>query len=173
MWTDLGFNLILLSFAASDAAAFYLILAISNCGYIIFNFLNLNAGWIHRMDAGHVHRPWRAPTIVLAAGTVLAFVNVMFLGAGAQVWGNPNALWYGLIAAALIVPVFCFRHYVQDRGRVPPQMREDLGVRDGTLGARRAGALPYLALLGGIAVMLIAYFVFRHPAITGGWFTGG
>ena len=173
MWTDLGFNLILLSFAASDAAAFYLILAISNCGYIIFNFLNLNAGWIHRMDAGHVHRPWRAPTIVVAAGTVLAFVNVMFLGAGAQVWGNPNALWYGLIAAALIVPVFCFRHYVQDGGRFPPEMLQDIGVRDGTLGERRAGALPYLALLGGVAVMLIAYFVFRHPAITGGWFTGG
>ena len=26
------------------------ILAASNVGCIIFNFLNLNAGWIHRMD---------------------------------------------------------------------------------------------------------------------------
>ena len=45
MWTDLTFNLILLMM--SD---YLFILAASNVGYIIFNFLNLNAGWIHRMD---------------------------------------------------------------------------------------------------------------------------
>ena len=121
MWTDLVFNLVLLSFASSDATAYFLILAISNCGYIIFNFLNLNAGWIHRIDSGHIKRPWKAPTIVLAAGTVLAFVNIGLMGAGAKVW-NPIALWAGLIAAALIIPVFCYRHYVQDRGAFPPQM---------------------------------------------------
>ena len=72
MWTDLGFNLILLSIASTDVGAYYFILAVSNCGYIIFNFLNLNAGWIHRIDSGHIKRPYRAPTIILAAGTVLA-----------------------------------------------------------------------------------------------------
>ncbi len=51
MWTDLCVNLVLLSIAATDATAYYCILAVSNCGYIIFNFLNLNAGWIHRIDA--------------------------------------------------------------------------------------------------------------------------
>src|SRR5262249_34189273 len=124
MWTDLCFNLILLTFAASDAGFYYLILALSNCGYIIFNFLNLNAGWIHRLDAGHAHRPFRAPTFVLAIGTVLAFVNAFLMGAGAAVWDvDPkkgwDPLWLGLIAAALVIPVFWFRHYVQDRGKFP------------------------------------------------------
>jgi len=162
MWTDLCFNLILLTFAASDAGFYYLILALSNCGYIIFNFLNLNAGWIHRLDSGHVHRPYRAPTIVLALGTILSFVNAFFMGAGAAVWDlDPengwDPLWLGLIAAAAIIPVFWFRHYVQDGGKFPARMMEDLGIKDGNnLGERRAGFLPYLVLLAGIAIMLLA-----------------
>jgi amino acid transporter len=160
MWTDLSFNLALLSFTASDAASFYFVLAISNCGYIIFNFLNLNAGWIHRMDNGHIARPWKAPTIVLAAGAVLAFVNAMLMGAGAQVW-NPSALWAALVAAALIIPVFCFRHYIQDGGKFPDRMLEDLGTVDGHLGERKAGTLPYLALAGGVVVVLLSAWFFR------------
>jgi amino acid transporter len=165
MWTDLCFNLILLTFAASDAGFYYLILALSNCGYIIFNFLNLNAAWIHRVDSGHVHRPYRAPTFVLAAGTVLAFVNAFFMGAGASAWDlDPengwDPLWLGLIAAALIIPVFWFRHYVQDGGKFPARMMEDLGIKDGNnLGERKAGARPYLVLLGGVLVMLIAKWI--------------
>ncbi|GLC62821.1 hypothetical protein PLESTB_001947700, partial [Pleodorina starrii] len=42
MWTDLGFNLFLLALA-SDATGYFYVLAISNVGYIMFNFLNLNA----------------------------------------------------------------------------------------------------------------------------------
>jgi amino acid transporter len=160
MWTDLIFNMILLTFAASDATAYYFILAVSNCGYIIFNFLNLNAGWIHRMDAGHVKRPYKAPTIILAAGTVLSFVNVIFMGAGAKVW-NPYALWAGLIVAALIIPVFCFRHFVQDGGKFPKRMLEDLGVRDEHgLGEKRAGVLPYVTLAAGVIVLLAANYIF-------------
>ena len=95
MWTDLVFNLFLLAIASADATSFFFILAVSNCGYIIFNFLNLNAGWIHRIDNGHIARPWRAPTWSSSAlGCVLAFVNAMFMGAGAKVW-NPMALWAG------------------------------------------------------------------------------
>ena len=56
MWTDFAFNLILLAIA-SDVAGYFFVLAVSNVGYIIFNFLNLNAGWIHRMDSGHVAAP--------------------------------------------------------------------------------------------------------------------
>ncbi len=159
MWTDLVFNLILLSFASSDATAYYFILAVSNCGYIIFNFLNLNAGWIHRIDNGHVRRPYRAPTLILAAGTVLSFVNAGFMGAGAKVW-NPYALWAGLIMAALILPVFLFRHYVQDKGKFPPRMLEDLGIDHTSLGQRKAGILPYLTLAAGVAVVLITNWVF-------------
>ena len=105
MWTDLLVNLVVLSIAAVDATSFFFILAVSNVGYIIFNFLNLNAGWIHRIDSGHIERPYRAPTILLALGTLFAFVNAVFMGAGAKVW-NPNALWAGLFAASLIIPVF-------------------------------------------------------------------
>ncbi len=159
MWTDLVFNLILLSIASTDATAYYFILAVSNCGYIIFNFLNLNAGWIHRIDSGHIARPYKAPTIILAAGTVLSFVNAIFMGAGAKVW-NPIALWAGLIAAALIIPVFCFRHYVQDGGKFPARMMEDLGLKEGDLGHKKAGILPYVVLVAGIAVVLISNWVF-------------
>lgn len=159
MWTDLVFNLILLSIASTDATAYYFILAVSNCGYIIFNFLNLNAGWIHRIDSGHIARPYKAPTIILAAGTILSFVNAIFMGAGAKVW-NPIALWAGLIAAALIIPVFCFRHYVQDGGKFPARMMEDLGLKEGDLGHKKAGMLPYVVLVAGIAVVLISNWFF-------------
>lgn len=160
MWTDLAVNMVLLSIASVDATFYYTILAISNCGYIIFNFLNLNAGWIHRIDAGHVKRPFKAPTIILAIGTALAFVNAMFMGAGAKVW-NPNALLYGFIAAALIIPVFWFRHYVQDKGQFPVRMLEDLGIKDaGHLGEKKAGILPYVTLAAGLAVVLISNWIF-------------
>ena len=56
MWTDLVFNLILLSMSNH-----LFVLAVSNCNYLIFNFLNLNAGWIHRIDNPNVKRPWRCP----------------------------------------------------------------------------------------------------------------
>lgn len=160
MWTDLVVNLIVLAIACADATSFFFILAVSNCGYIIFNFLNLNAGWIHRMDSSHVPRPYRAPTFILALGGLFAFVNAMFMGAGAKVW-NGSALWAGLITAALIIPVFWFRHYVQDGGKFPHEMEEDLhvgGPRDKT--ERKAGILPYLTLVGGIAVVLISNWVF-------------
>ena len=159
MWTDLVVNLILLSIASVDATAYYFILAVSNCGYIIFNFLNLNSGWIHRVDSGHIARPYRAPTIILAAGTVLSFVNAMFMGAGAKVW-NADALWWGLGISALIIPVFCFRHYVQDGGKFPARMMEDLGLKEGDLGHKKAGVLPYVVLVAGIAVVLISNWIF-------------
>jgi amino acid transporter len=159
MWTDLIANLIVLSIASTDATSFYFILAVSNCGYIIFNFLNLNSGWIHRLDSGHVKRPYKAPTIIITLGAVFAFVNAMFMGAGAKVW-NPIALWAGLGFAALIIPVFCFRHFIQDGGKFPKQMLEDLGLKEGDLGHKKAGFLPYLTLAGGVATVLIANKIF-------------
>ncbi|MFN3623051.1 MAG: APC family permease [Hyphomicrobium sp.] len=163
MWTDLVVNLAVLAIACADATSFFFILAVSNVGYIIFNFLNLNAGWIHRVDNGHVIRPWKAPTFLLALGVIFAFVNAVFLGAGAKVW-NPMALWAGLIAASLIVPVFIFRHYIQDRGKFPDHMLADLGLTQADLGRKRAGILPYLALALGVAVMLAANSFFQLPA---------
>lgn len=163
MWTDLAFNLFLLALA-SDLAGYFFVLAISNVGYIIFNFLNLNAGWIHRVDSGHIERPWKAPTFLIGLNTVLAFVNALFLGAGAKVWGYNTALWAGLIMAALILPVFYYRHYVQDGGKFPAGALEDIGLKDGDLGERKAGILPYLALAAGAAVVLWANWFFVLPS---------
>jgi len=70
MLTNLGFNLVLL--LLSDTV---FIIGAANIGYLIFNFLNLNAGWIHRMDRPRQDRPWRAPSWILAAGALLSFVN--------------------------------------------------------------------------------------------------
>jgi amino acid transporter len=163
MWTDFGFNLFLLALA-SDAGGYFYVLAISNVGYILFNFLNLNAGWIHRVDSGHIERPWKAPTLLIGINTCLAFVNALFLGAGAKVWGYSSALWVGLIFAALIIPVFWFRHYVQDKGHFPKEAMEDLGLSDhGDLGPRRAGIWPYVTLAAGAVVVLWANWFFVLP----------
>lgn len=163
MWTDFAFNVVLLALA-SDIAGYFYVLAISNVGYILFNFLNLNAGWIHRIDSAHMERPWKAPTWLIGLNTVLAFVNALFLGAGAKVWGYENALWSGLIFAAFIVPVFWFRHFYQDGGKFPKEAYDDLGLPYGELGERKAGMLPYLALILGAAVVLWANWFFVLPA---------
>ncbi len=163
MWTDFAFNVFLLALA-SDVAGYFYVLAISNVGYILFNFLNLNAGWIHRIDSAHMERPWKAPGWLIGVNTVLAFVNALFLGAGAKVWGYSNALWAGLIFAALIIPVFWYRHNLQDGGKFPAEAYADLGLKEGDLGEKKAGMLPYLALLAGAVVVLWANWFFVLPA---------
>ena len=163
MWTDFTFNLFLLALA-SDLAGYFYVLAISNVGYIIFNFLNLNAGWIHRMDSGHVERPWKAPSWLIGLNTVLAFVNALFLGAGAKVWGYQNALWAGLIFSAFIIPVFYYRHFIQDKARFPAGALEALGLKDGDMGVKKAGMLPYVTLAAGAVVVLWANWYFQLPA---------
>jgi amino acid transporter len=141
MWTDLGFNLILL--LASD---YFAVLMISNVCYFLFNFLNLQSGWIHRVDRGDWERPFRCPTWLLALATIFSFINMIFMGAGADVWGE-GTLRNGLIAAALILPVFAFRHYVQDGGKFPDEDGDaENAVRERAL-TKRGGALPYIALI--------------------------
>lgn len=153
MWTDLCFNLVLL--LMSD---YVFVLAASNVGYIIFNFLNLNSGWIHRLDRPKWERPFKAPTWLLAAGTALSFVNLALMGLGADIYGA-GTLKAGLIFAALIIPVFLYRHYVQDKGVFPKTMIEDMHLRNEEGVANRAGVLPYLTLAAGIAVVWIAHSV--------------
>lgn len=140
MWTDLIFNLFLL--LASD---YFAVLMISNVCYFIFNFLNLQAGWIHRIDRKGWKRPYRCPTWLLAFGAVLGFVNMAFMGAGADVWGE-GTLRNGLLAALLIIPVFAWRHYVQDKGKFPVSEGTDQDPFERELVVPRAGLLPYLAL---------------------------
>jgi amino acid transporter len=155
MWTDLGFNLILL--LMSD---YLFVLAVSNVCYIVFNFLNLNAGWLHRIDSGHAPRPWRAPNWLLGVAVVLSFFNMVLLGAGANVWGK-GTLLTGLVFIALIIPVFLFRHYVTDGGKFPARMLEDLHIDSAKdLHNTKAGMLPYVTLAAGIAVAIIANQIF-------------
>lgn len=156
MWTDLGFNLILLMM--SD---YLFVLAVSNCCYLVFNFLNLHSGWLHRIDNANANRPFKAPTILLWIGGGLAFVNAVLLGAGANVWGE-GTLRSSIIAILLILPVFAYRHYVTDKGRFPEKMLEDLAVGGNTdLSVRKAGMLPYITLAAGVAVVIIANQVFH------------
>jgi len=154
MWTDLGFNVVLLMM--SD---YLFVLAVSNVAYIIFNFLNLNSGWIHRIDNAHVERPWKAPTWLIGFNTFLAFVNAAFLGIGANVWGK-GTLLAGIVWAALIIPVFLYRHYVTDKGKYPDKMLEDLQIKPGQLLEKRAGILPNLTFAAGIAVVIISNQLF-------------
>ena len=148
MWTDLGVNILLL--LMSD---YVFVLAASTVCYMIFNFLNLNAGWLHRRDNPDMPRPWRAPTVLIAAGAVLAFVNALLLGWGANVWGQ-GALVTGLVFTALIVPVFVYRHYLQDKGQFPTSMY-DSGANGVAAPAQRRGVLPYVVLAGGVLMVVI------------------
>src|SRR5262245_28175835 len=150
MWTNVVFNLILL--LMSD---YVFVLAVSNCCYILFNFLNLHAGWIHRIDNRHAERPWRAPAWILGAGAVLAFVNVYLLGAGAKVYGN-NTLLTAMFVVVLVIPLFLYRHYVSDNGRFPGA----LAVSGYDAVSRRAGILPYVTLIAGAATILFGSLMF-------------
>jgi amino acid transporter len=155
MWTDLTFNLILL--LMSD---YIFVLAVSNVNYLIFNFLNLNAGWIHRIDNAHVPRPYKAPMPLFVAGVAMAYVNAFLMGAGANVWGS-STLLLGWIAALISIPVFLYRHYVTDKGKFPDHMLADLVLEGQTeLGAKKAGVLPYVAIAAGLTVMFIGWYAF-------------
>lgn len=155
MWTNLILNLVLLLMSN-----YIFVLAVSNCNYMIFNFLNLNAGWIHRVDNADVPRPYKAPKPLFIAGVCMAYVNVFLLGAGANVWGK-GTLYAGWVSALIAVPVFLYRHHVTDKGQFPRHIFSDLIPEGKTeLGPTKAGVLPYVALAGGLVSMLLGYFIF-------------
>ena len=153
MWTDLGFNLILLMMSDN-----IFVLAASNVAYFIFIFMNLNAGWIHRIDRPNWIRPFKAPNWLLATGAALGYVNLFIIGLGSDIWG-PGTLVSGLVLAAMIIPVFCWRHYVVDKGVFPPSMNEDmyLDIGEDAMERPSAGILPYVALAGGALVIAIGH----------------
>jgi amino acid transporter len=157
MWTDLVFNLLLLTLSDN-----IFVLAASNVAYMIFIFMNLNAGWIHRIDRPDWVRPFRAPTWLLATGAVLGYVNLFIIGMGADIWG-PGTLVSGLLLASLIIPVFWWRHYITDRGVFPQSMTDDLclAATGEPARGRAAGALPYLALAGGALVIVVGHVIAR------------
>lgn len=155
MWTDLGFNVLLLTLSDS-----LFVLAVSNICYLVFIFLNLQSGWIHRIDNAHVARPYRCPNWIMAIGVGLGFVNAFLLGAGANVWGE-GTLMTGIIALSLILPVFWYRHRIVDKGVFPAAMLKDLHTQDGVLSSPRAGWLPFGALALGLLLVFGANYYFH------------
>jgi amino acid transporter len=149
MMTDLCFNLILL--LMSDSV---FVIGASNVGYMIFNFLNLNAGWMHRLDRPNQERPWRAPNWILGMGACLSFVNLAFMGFGTDVYGA-GTLGIALLFCSLIIPVFIYRHYIQDKGQFPSEMAADLDYAEGEV--KRAGIWPFVVLAAGVAVVAVTH----------------
>lgn len=146
MWTGIIFNILLLSL--ND---YTFILAISNVNYIVFNFFNLNAAWIHRLDRPNWSRPFKVPTWLIVVNTGLAFLNVLFLGMGAIVWGK-GTLISGLIVSFLIIPVFMYRHYITDKGQLPAGMQD---ANEDEHFKKRAGILPYAAVALAILIIIV------------------
>jgi amino acid transporter len=145
MWTDLGFNLILLTM--SD---YMTVLSVSNVCYMIFVFLNLQSGWIHRMDRPKADRPFRCAWWLLLAGALCGYLDLAFIGAGADLQGE-GTMRNGLIAMLLIVPVFFYRHFWQDRGRFPARMTHDMEQGAALTPWRRV--LTFGALALGVVVV--------------------
>ncbi len=92
-------------------------------------------------------RPFRAPTWLLATGGVLGYFNLFIIGMGADIWG-PGTLLSGLLLATVIIPVFCWRHYITDKGVFPQSMMDAMCLEDDPDRSKTAGILPYLALAG-------------------------
>lgn len=157
LWTNLVFNLFLL--LLSDSVA---VVALANVGYIIFNFLNLQSGWIHRIDRPGQERPFRCPTALLALGSLFGFFNLAFMGIGADLWGR-HTLRNGLIFTALIVPIFIYRHYVQDKGVFPIHLDGEATLANDSAARPKAGFWPLLAIAAGCLVVWVAHSLSRLP----------
>jgi amino acid transporter len=154
MWTDLCFNIILLTLSNN-----VFLLAISNVCYMAFIFFNLQSGWIHRLDRAAWTRPYRAPRWLIATGAACGFFDMFLIGMGADAYGA-GVLKSGLAAMFAILPVFLYRHYVRDRGVFPPELAADM--QPGTAVppvVAKAGILPYLALAGGAALVWLGHHV--------------
>jgi hypothetical protein len=60
---------------------------------------------------------------------------------------------------ALIAPIFIYRHYIQDKGRFPDVMAEDLGLDSGAATSKRAGIWPYVVLVAGVLVVVLTHAI--------------
>jgi amino acid transporter len=156
MWTDLGFNIILMMLSN-----YLFILLASNVCYMIFIFLNLHSGWIHRIDNGHIARPFKAPRIIIGLNTLLSYLNISFVAFAAHVVGKGPIL-SGFFWSMLIVPVYLYRHYVTDKGVFPSHMYDDLKLAPDVQLKTNAGYLPNLALVAAVVVFFVSYFIAGH-----------
>ena len=78
------------------------------------------------------------------------------MGFGADVYGV-GTLSFGLAFCSLMVPVFIFRHHIQDKGHFPADMAEDLGHGTGASEIKRAGIWPFVIVAAGIAVVVVTH----------------
>jgi amino acid transporter len=123
MWTDLIFNIFLLTLGSP-----IFVLAASSVAYVLCIAMDMNAGWMHRIQRPNHARPYRAPNwLIFVGGPILSLLNLAFIVFGANVFA-PGALWYGLGAIALSIPIFCYRHYFIDKGIWPLAAQADLGI---------------------------------------------
>lgn len=123
MWTDLVFNVFLLTLGSP-----IFVLAASSVAYVLCICMDMNAGWMHRLERPNHYRPYRAPNwLIYIGGPILSLINLAFIVFGANVFA-PNALWYGLVAIALVIPIFYYRHYVCDKGQWPEAAQQHLGI---------------------------------------------
>ncbi len=123
MWCDLAFNIFLLTLGSP-----IFVLAASSVAYVLCISMDMNAAWMHRKDRPSIYRPYRAPDwMIYIIGPILSVINLAFIIFGANVFA-PNALWYGLGIIALVIPIFCYRHYVVDKGVWPKAAQEHLEI---------------------------------------------
>ena len=80
----------------------------------------------------------------------------VYVGAGANLQGD-GTLRNGLIAMLLIVPVFIYRHYWQDRGRFPAQMLRDMEL-DVPKRSMWLNLVPYAALVAAALTIWLSYY---------------
>ena len=123
MWCDLFFNIFLLTLGSP-----IFVLAASSVAYILCISMDMNAAWMHRRDRPSLYRPYRAPNwLIYVGGPILSVINMAFIVFGANVFA-PNALWYGLGVIALVIPLFCYRHYFVDKGVWPEEAQKHLQI---------------------------------------------
>ena len=89
-------------------------------------------------------------------GAWLGAALVALMGLGADVYGS-GTLLTGLVFASLIIPVFIFRHYIQDKGRFPKEAGDLNALGGGGRVTKRAGILPYLAVVAGVTVVVVMH----------------
>ena len=78
------------------------------------------------------------------------------MGAGAKVW-HPHALWFGLTATLLVIPVFWYRHVIEDRKKLNVDMQKWL-----LSGTKKAGMLPYVAIGAGLMLAIVGHYGLRY-----------
>jgi amino acid transporter len=150
MWTDLSVNVVLLMMNND-----LYILALSNVAYMTFIYMNLQSGWIHRMDRPGWARAYKAPSFLLALGAICGFLDMFVIGVGANSYGS-GVLIGGFTVVFLSVPIFLWRHYITDKGKFPADFSAD--IQPGgpiTAVTYKAGYLPYLAVAGAVGAVAL------------------